>query len=100
MKLMKYSWLAALPMVFTACQNDVLEENCMQQNVYTLAASMDKGSADSRAQIVLNGTSTTKEAFHWNEGDKFSLFELYGNGGWLEHEFNISESYNDQEPTS
>lgn len=100
MKLMKYSWLAALPMVFTACQDDMLEENCMQQNVYTLTASMDKGSADSRAQIVLNGTSTTKEAFHWNEGDKFSLFELDGNGGWLEHEFNISESYNDQEPTS
>ena len=100
MKLMKYSWLAALPMVFTACQDDMLEENCMQQNVYTLTASMDNGSADSRAQIVLNGTSTTKEAFHWNEGDKFSLFELDGNGGWLEHEFNISESYNDQEPTS
>ena len=97
---MKYSWLAALPMVFTACHDDMLEENCMQQNAYTLTASMDKGSADSRAQIVLNGTSTTKEAFHWNEGDKFSLFELDGNGGWLEHKFNISESYNEQEPAS
>ena len=97
---MKYSWLAALPMVFTACQDDMLEENCMQQNAYTLTASMDNGSADSRAQIVLNGTSTTKEAFHWNEGDKFSLFELDGNDGWLEHTFNISESYTELEPAS
>ena len=100
MKLMKYSWLAALPMVFIACQDDMLMEKHQQQGVYTLTATMNKESAESRAQIVLNGTSTTKETFHWNEGDKFSLFELDGNGGWLEHKFNISESYNEQEPAS
>ena len=100
MKLMKYSWLAALPMVFTACQDDMLMEKQQQQGVYTLTATMDKESADSRAQIVLNGTSTTKETFQWNEGDKFSLFELDGDGGWLEHKFNISENYNEKEPAS
>ena len=100
MKLMKYSWLAALPMVFTACQDDMLMEKHQQQGLYTLTATMDKESADSRAQIVLNGTSTTKETFHWNEGDQFSLFELDGDGGWLEHKFNISENYNENEPAS
>ena len=107
MKLMKYSWLAALPMVFTACQDDMLMEKHQQQGVYTLTATMDKGSADSRAQIVLNGTSTTKETFHWNEGDKFSLFQLpikdSNNVVTTEmsaHEFTISSTYSEDAPAA
>ena len=75
MNLKKYSWLAALPMIFTACQEDMLVEN-LQQGITTLTASMDKAPSDSRAQIVLDGSNTAKEIFHWNAGDKFSLFQF------------------------
>lgn len=106
MKLNKYSWLAALPLLFTACQDDMLVEKHSQQGIYTLTATMD-GGADSRAQIVLNGTSTTKESFHWNEGDAFTLFQLpvkdaEGNvvTEMSSHEFTISDAYSDEEPTA
>lgn len=106
MNLRKYSWLAALPLFFTACQEDVLVEEHAQRGIYTLSASMD-GSADSRAQIVLNGTSTVKESFHWNEGDAFTLYQLpikdaAGNvvTNYSSHEFTISDSYSDEKPAA
>ena len=100
MNLKKYSWLAALPMIFTACQEDMLVENTPDQGITTLTASMDSGS-DSRAQIVLNGTNSFKELFHWNEEDQFTLFELANeNNEWTEHVFGISDTYSDNNPGS
>lgn len=105
MKLKKYSWLAALPLLFTACQDDMLVEKHSQQGVYTLTATMD-GGINSRAQIVLNGTSTTKESFHWNEGDKFTLFQNtdlnndWSKLTWATHEFSIDASYDDSTPAA
>lgn len=107
MKLNKYSWLAALPLLFTACQDDMLVEKHSQQGIYTLSATVEDGSASSRAQIVLNGTSTTKESFHWNEEDAFTLFQLpvkdaEGNvvTEMSSHEFTISDSYSDEKPAA
>ena len=107
MKLNKYSWLAALPLLFTACQDDMLVEKHSQQGIYTLSATVENGSASSRAQIVLNGTSTTKESFHWNEEDAFTLFQLpvkdaEGNvvTEMSSHEFTISDSYSDEKPAA
>lgn len=98
MKLNKYSWLAALPLFFTACQEDMLVEKHTQQGVYTLTATMD-GGVDSRAQIALNGTSTVKEAFLWNEGDVFTLFESDADNNVTKKEFAISETYSDESPS-
>ena len=105
MKLNKYSWLAVLPLLITACQDDMLVEKHTQQGIYTLTATMD-GGANSRAQIVLNGTSTTKESFHWNEEDAFTLFQLpvMENGAMIAdktaHQFIISDEYSDETPMS
>ena len=100
MNLKKYIWLAALPMIFTSCQEDMLVEN-LQQGITTLTASMDKAPSDSRAQIVLNGSNTAKEIFHWNAGDKFTLFQLGDeSNAWTEHVFSISSTYSDNEPTA
>lgn len=106
MKLNKYSWLAALPLLFTACQDDMLVEKHSQQGIYTLSATVEDGSASSRAQIVLNGTSTTKESFHWNEEDAFTLFQLpvMEDGAMIAdktaHQFIISDEYSDETPMS
>lgn len=100
MNLKKYSWLAALPLLFTACQDDMLVEKHSQQEIYTLTATMD-GGANSRAQIVLNGTNTTKESFHWNEGDAFTLFQLADEQNELSsHQFDISSTYSDEAPSA
>lgn len=102
MKLNKYSWLAVLPLFFTACQDDMLSEKHSQQDVYTLTANMDGGTPDSRAQIILNGTSTEKETFHWNEGDQLMVYQLPSedeNGNTLSlsyHSFSIDESYSEE----
>jgi len=101
MKLMKYSWLAALPMIFTACQDDMLVEKHSQQGIYHLTASMEKKEAETRAQIVLNGTSKEKESFHWNEGDQFVLYQLADETNKLSaHEFSISETYTNEKPAA
>ena len=101
MKLMKYSWLAALPMIFTACQDDMLVEKHSQQGIYHLTASMEKKEAETRAQIVLNGTSKEKESFHWNEGDQFVLYQLADETNKLSaHDFSISETYTNEKPAA
>ena len=72
MKFIKYGWLAALPMIFTACQEDVLVKEQQQDKIYTLSATMDRGSAMSRAQIQLgNQNAESGETFIWNENDSF-----------------------------
>ena len=41
MKLNKYIWLAAMPMLFAACQNDTLDEGLQQKDgIYTLSGKM------------------------------------------------------------
>ena len=77
MKLKKYSWLAALPMIFTACQEDTLvKEQLQDDKIYTLSATMDGGVAMSRAQIQLgNEDASAGEIFMWNAGDKFALYQ-------------------------
>lgn len=101
MKLNKYSWLVALPMVFTACQEDMLVENSMQQTegVYTLKASMPDNGLGSRAQIVIGGESTEKESFYWNEGDVFYMY-AHGEENGGEYPFTISSEYSEDNPSS
>ena len=96
MNIKKYIGLALLPMVFTACQEDMLV-NDQAQGIYTLKATVDKAAPASRAQIVLGGTSTTTETFHWNTGDEITIFE-YDNAmpDVVAHAFQISENYDGQ----
>ena len=74
MKLNKYSWLAILPMIFTACQEDMLVKEQQQDKIYTLTANMDGDAVMSRAQIQLGKTSSGEELFFWNENDEFDLY--------------------------
>ena len=105
MKLNKYSWLVALPMVFTACQEDTLVENSMQQDegVYTLKASMPDDDLGSRAQIVIGGESTVKESFYWNEGDTFYMYTYEEDENeeivMREYPFAISQDYSEDNPS-
>lgn len=91
MKLNKYSWLAILPMIFIACQDDTLVENQQRDNkVYTLTANMEDGATMSRAQIQLGKTTSGEELFFWNESDQF---DLYLNGNTEPKVFTIAEDY-------
>ena len=94
MKLNKYIGLAALTIAFTACQEDMLESGKQQNGIYTLSGKMAGGSAMSRAQIDFDNTDKTKEAFMWNEGDAFSLYQV-SNDNWKESVFTISEDYSE-----
>lgn len=101
MKLMKYSWLAALPMLFTACQDDevVVENQQTDKLIYTLSANVGGESADSRAQIQLNNPLSGEEFFFWNEKDSFNLYQNVYNDEYNQvlSVFNISDDYT--EPT-
>ena len=92
MNIKKYIGLALLPMVFTACQEDTLV-NDQAQGIYTLKATVDKGAPMSRAQVVLGGTSTTTETFHWNAGDEMMLLDVSNVEDISKHSFTISSSY-------
>ena len=105
MNLKKYIWLAAWPIAFTACQEEALVENpIVRQDVFTIKGSVVTGTEGSRAQILLNGNNTKEEAFHWNAGDKFTLFQNTDSNNdwstltWSTHEFEIDESYSDDSP--
>lgn len=92
MNVKKYIGLALLPMVFTACQEDTLV-NDQAQGIYTLKATVDKTAPMSRAQVVLGGTSTTTETFHWNAGDEMMLLDVSNVEDISKHSFTISSSY-------
>ncbi len=93
MKLNKYSWLAALPMIFTACQNDTLVENQQQNDgFYSLNCTIGQEAADSRAQIILGNTEVEQEFFKWNAGDAFTLY-LNNNKKLKPVTFTISSDY-------
>ena len=92
MNIKKYIGLALLPMVFTACQEDALV-NDQAQGIYTLKATVDKAAPMSRAQVVLGGTSTTTETFHWNAGDKLTMFDFNDASNIVEHTFTIDSEY-------
>lgn len=95
MNIKKYIGLALLPMVFTACQEDTLV-NDQAQGIYTLKATVDKAAPMSRAQVVLGGTSTTTETFHWNAGDALTIFDFNDASNVLEHTFTIDSEYDGQ----
>lgn len=93
MKLNKYIWLAAMPMLFAACQNDTLGEELQLKNgIYTLSGKMAGGAAMSRAQVVLGNTDSSRESFMWNEGDAFALYQGDYNS-LAQHVFTISSDY-------
>lgn len=112
MKLNKYIWLAALPMLFTACQEDVLVENHQGlEGKFVLKASVDKEGSFSRAQIKLEEQEDGRKfgAFQWDEGDGFRLFEVTRSRDEYENEvftvgdshlFEISEYSNESPSTS
>ena len=95
MKLNKYIGLAAMPLLFAACQNDALEENIQQEkSIYTLSGTMAGGAAMSRAQVELGNTDGSKESFLWNEGDQIALFQ--GSGDYpLKYVYTISSDYSE-----
>ena len=90
MKLRKYSWLAVLPMIFTACQEDTLVKEQQQDKIYTISATMDGGAA-SRAQIVIGNEAdaSTGEIFMWNEEDSFDMYQNVDDA-WEKSTFTIS----------
>ena len=95
MKLNKYIGLAAMPLLFAACQNDALEENIQQEKcIYTLSGTMAGGAAMSRAQVELGNTDGSKESFLWNEGDAFALFQGEGDNP-SQHVYTISSDYSE-----
>lgn len=95
MKLNKYIWLAAMPMLFTACQNDALEENFKQEkDIYTLSGTMTGSAAMSRAQVALGNTDGSKESFLWNEGDQIALFQTKS-GNLSTHVYTIDSKYSE-----
>lgn len=90
MKINKYIGLAAMPLFFAACQDDILDKGIQQnQPIYSLSGKMDKG-VDSRAQIQLGNPDESGEIFMWNTGDSFAVYQ--GNEGV---NFNISSDYNE-----
>ena len=93
MKLNKYIGIAVMPMLFAACQNDVLDEGMQlqEQPIYTLSGKMDKG-VNSRAQIQLGNPDESGEIFMWNEGDSFNLYQ---GGAETQVTFNISSDYSE-----
>jgi len=94
MNINKYSWLAALPMIFTACQDDTLVENPQQDKmVYTLSAQMGGDVAMSRAQVQLNNPDSGEELFFWNEKDNFSIYQKLKADDYQKSVFTISSDY-------
>lgn len=96
MKFNKYSWLAVLPMIFTACQDDMLVENQQQDKIYTLSAKIDGGEAKSRAQIQLGNSDSSQEFFLWNAGDSFDLYQNITDN-WKESTFTIGSDYSESD---
>ncbi len=95
MKLNKYIWLAAMPMLFSACQNDTLGDGFLQKDgIYSLSGKMSGGAAMSRAQVVLGNTDGSKESFMWNEEDAFALYQG-DNNSMTQHVFTISADYSE-----
>ena len=91
MKLNKYIGLAAMAVAFSACQQDMLEGENMQNGIYTLSGNMAGGAAMSRAQIVLGNTDASAgEKFFWNEGDSFTVYQGE-NDNYTEHVFTIKD---------
>ncbi|MBQ8889073.1 MAG: hypothetical protein IJY59_06255 [Bacteroidaceae bacterium] len=98
MSIKKYCWLAALPMIFTACQDDALVENLPQDGmIYSLSAQVDGTSSMSRAQVQLNNPNSGDELFYWNTGDSFSIYQKEKENNYYHSVFKITEDY--QEPT-
>lgn len=96
MKINRYSWLAALPMLFTACQNDTLVEKQQQNDdIYSLNCMIVQEATDSRAQIVLGNTEVEQEFFKWNVGDSFTLYQN-DNKKLKPVTFTISSDYSDE----
>ena len=79
-----------MAVAFTACQQDMLEGENMQNGIYTLSGNMAGGAAMSRAQVVLGNTDGSKESFMWNDGDSFALYQ-----NMESHVFTISSDYNE-----
>lgn len=93
MNIKKYSWMAVLPLFLSACQEDALVGNdIQQQGIYTLSGKMSAGSSLSRAQIDLSNTDGSKETAFWNEGDAIGIFQKK-NGTISENVFTISSDY-------
>lgn len=96
MKLYKYIWMAALPMIFTACQDDVLEKNLTPAGIYTLSSEILEKGVEGRAQIQFGNDNVEKEYFFWNKNDKFTLFQTIDNV-LTGTEFTINENYTEPE---
>lgn len=67
--------LATLPLIFTACQDEIANDNSAIQDkdMYTLHCVVNNAS-QSRAQIQLGNTAVENEIFIWNSKDQFMVF--------------------------
>jgi len=105
MKINRYSWLAVIPMLFAACQDDIVVEDLQKgKDIYSLSCTIEGDGVDplSRAQIQLGNEDGTVEHFLWNKGDSFTLYQKVENESTKEEEltqnvFTISNNYS--EPT-
>lgn len=94
MKINKFIGLLACTMAFTACQNDMLEAEMQQDDIYTLSGKMSAGRVMSRAQIELGSSNSAEEIAFWNEGDQFYLFQNI-NKNLNQSIFTISSDYSE-----
>lgn len=107
MKLNKYIWLASLPMLLSACQEDALVDNpLVQGSKFVIKASVSEEGSFSRAQIKLKEQEDGRKygAFQWDEGDKLRMYEITGDGEnstiSAMHDFEISGYSNTSPSTS
>ena len=95
-------WLAALPLAFTACQNqDMLPEEPQAGKAGAIVATIGE-QAQTRAQVQYGNPDETKgELFMWNESDWLDLYDLQDDAtvdssyGYL-----ISNSYDENTPSN
>lgn len=74
--LYKYLTWAALPLAFTACQDEIANDNSTVQNkdMYTLRCVVNND-PQSRAQIKLGNTAIESEYCYWNNGDQLTVYD-------------------------
>lgn len=74
--LYKYLTLAVLPLAFTACQDEIANDNSTVQDkdMYTLHCVMNND-PQSRVQIQLGNTIIESEYCYWNNGDQLAVYD-------------------------
>ena len=95
-------WLAALPLAFTACQNqDLLPEEPEAGKAGAIVATIGE-QAQTRAQVQYGNPDETKgELFMWNNKDNFRIFDLQNEAtASSPYLYSISDNYDENTPSN